>query len=117
MPRRAGTLIEFGSIGKGFTVVVLLQLAESGLVDLDAPVLRYLQQFSVQSALPRMKLDRLLTHTSGLIAGSDFSPDSGAEGWGLRNVGVSGPPGSSFLYSNVGEKTLGLVIEVVTGKP
>lgn len=116
-PVRPETLFEFGSIGKGFTAVVLLQLAEHGAVDLHAPVRRYLPWFSVQSADPPITLHHLLTHTGGLIAGSDFSPGGGAEVWGLRNLGVSGPPGASFTYSNVGYKALGLVIEAVTGKP
>lgn len=36
--------------------------------------------------------------------------------YALRGLGVSARPGDAFLYSNVGYKTLGLIIEAVTGK-
>src|SRR5215212_8873208 len=43
------TLFEFGSIGKSFTAICLLQLAEEGAIDLDAPVTTYLPWFAVRS--------------------------------------------------------------------
>ena len=43
------TLFQFGSIGKSFTAICFLQLAEEGKVDLHAPVTDYLPWFSVQT--------------------------------------------------------------------
>ena len=36
---------------------------------------------------------------------------------GLRETHTGWAPGERFLYSNVGYKTLGLVLEAVTGRP
>lgn len=110
------TLFEFGSIGKSFTAICFLQLAEEGIVDLHAPVTTYLPWFSVRSQFEPITIHHLLTHTSGLIGGSDFSPDQRYEVWALRETEAA-QPGVKARYSNVGYKTLGLVLEAVTGKP
>ncbi len=110
------TLFEFGSIGKSFTAICFLQLAEEEIVDLHAPVTTYLPWFSVRSRYEPITIHHLLTHTSGLIGGSDFSPDQRYEVWALRETEAA-QPGVKARYSNVGYKTLGLVLEAVTGKP
>src|SRR5918999_4380193 len=43
------TLFEFGSIGKSFTAMCLLQLSEERVIDLDAPVTDFLPWFAVRS--------------------------------------------------------------------
>lgn len=110
------TLFEFGSIGKSFTSICFLQLAEEGVVDLNAPATEYLPWFSVRSAHAPITIHHLLTHTSGLIAGSDFTPDQRFEVWSLRETEPA-PPGQKARYSNVGYKLLGLILEAVTGSP
>jgi CubicO group peptidase (beta-lactamase class C family) len=110
------TLFEFGSIGKSFTAICILQLMEEGVLDLHAPVTTYLPWFSVRSAYDPITIHHLLTHTSGLICGSDFTPDQRFEVWSLRETDAA-PPGQKARYSNVGYKLLGLVLEAVTGKP
>jgi D-alanyl-D-alanine carboxypeptidase len=110
------TLFEFGSIGKSFTAICLLQLAEEGLLDLHAPVTTYLPWFAVRSAYEPITIHHLLTHTAGLIQGSDFALDQRYEVWALRNVEVA-PPGQKARYSNVGYKLLGLILEAIAGKP
>lgn len=110
------TLFEFGSIGKSFTAICFLQLAEEGKVDLQAPVADYLPWFSVRSRYAPITLHHLLTHTSGLVGGSDFSPDQRYEVWALRETEAS-EPGVKHRYSNVGYKTLGLAMEAITGRP
>ena len=42
-----GAMFQFGSIGKSFTAIVALQLAEQGLLDLHAPVTDVLPWFAV----------------------------------------------------------------------
>lgn len=108
------TLFEFGSIGKSFTAIIFLQLAEAGIVDLQAPVTAYLPWFSVRSKYEPITIHHLLTHTSGLVGGSDFSPDQRFEVWALRETEAA-QPGVKARYSNVGYKLLGLVLEAVTG--
>lgn len=110
------TLFEFGSIGKSFTAILLLQLAEAGLLDLHAPVTAYLPWFQTRSSYEPITLHHLLTHSSGLVGGSDFPPDQRYEIWALREVEAR-QPGVKARYSNVGYKILGLVLEAVTGQP
>jgi CubicO group peptidase (beta-lactamase class C family) len=111
------TLFEIGSIGKTFTSVALLQLREEGLIDLDAPVTRYLPWFEVRSEHDPITLHHLLTHTAGIVTGPDLSSDSRFDVWALRESETGSPPGKRFHYSNVGYRVIGCVLEDVTGKP
>ena len=110
------TLFETGSIGKSFTAVALLQLAEEGRIDLQAPVTDYLPWFAVQSEFAPITLHHLLTHTAGITAGVDFAPEGQNQVWALRDERAATPPGTFFHYSNVGYKVLGLVLERVGGE-
>ena len=110
------TLFEYGSIGKSFTAICLLQLAEEGVVDLHAPAADYLPWFAVGATHAPIAIHHLLTHTAGLIEGSDLAVDSRYEVWALRES-VAAPPGALAHYSNVGYKVLGFLLEAVTGKP
>ncbi|MCA9877866.1 MAG: beta-lactamase family protein [Thermomicrobiales bacterium] len=109
------TWFQHGSIGKSFSAIVTLQLVAEGVLDLQAPVTRYLPWFAVGGGHEPITLHHLLTHTSGLPAGTDFSPDQRYEIWALRDVPAAAP-GSRTLYSNVGYRVLGLVLEAVTGQ-
>ena len=60
-------------------------------------------------------MHHLLTHTAGIIGGSDFSPDPRYEVWALRESEASAP-GVKARYSNAGYKLLGLMLETITGK-
>jgi len=115
VPVTPETLFEIGSIGKAFTAVALLRLREAGRVDLQAPVTEYLPWFEVGGTRAPITLHHLLTHTAGIVSGMDGTPAAASEVWALRRTQVGGPPGERFHYSNVGYKTLGLVIESVTG--
>ena len=110
------TLFEFGSIGKSFTAICLLQLAEERVVNLDAPVTDSLPWFAVRTEHAPITIHHLLTHTAGIIGGSDFSLDPRFEVCALRETDAA-PPGVRCHYSNVGYKALGLLLEAVTGKP
>jgi CubicO group peptidase (beta-lactamase class C family) len=108
-------IFEFGSIGKSFTAIVCLQLAEEGVLDLHAPVTGYLPWFFIPSRYEPITIHHLLTHTAGLINGSDFAPDPRYEVWALRESEASAP-GVKARYSNAGYKLLGLLLERVTGQ-
>jgi CubicO group peptidase (beta-lactamase class C family) len=108
---------QIGSISKGFTALAVLQQVEEGRLDLDAPVTRYLPWFEVRTAFPPITVHHLLSHTAGIVAGTDFSGDARSEVWSLRETDAGFAPGERFLYSNTGYKALGLVLEAVTGRP
>ena len=64
------------SASKSFTALAIMQLVESGKVDLNAPVRRYLPDFRVadEAASARITVRHLLHHTSGLPEDSAFGP-------------------------------------------
>jgi D-alanyl-D-alanine carboxypeptidase len=111
------TAFEHGSIGKTFTAVLLVQLHDEGRLDLRAPVARHLPWFDVRSEHGPIALHHLLTHTAGIVMGSDASADSRFDVWALRETETGFAPGERFHYSNVGYRTLGYVVEELTGRP
>ncbi|HRA47148.1 MAG TPA: serine hydrolase domain-containing protein, partial [Thermomicrobiales bacterium] len=116
-PVTDATLFEFGSIGKSFTAICLLQLADEGKIDLHAPFDSQLPWWSIKSQFAPITAHDLMSHTAGIISGTDFTPEQRFEVWALRNTETFAAPGTTFHYSNVGYKSLGLLIEHVTGKP
>ncbi|WP_214417240.1 serine hydrolase domain-containing protein [Sphaerisporangium fuscum] len=117
------SVFQMGSIAKIYTATLIMQLAESGELDLDAPVVDVLPEFSAADpeATRKITTRRLLSHTSGLTC--DFTYDSGRGDDCLakyveaaKNVALDCPPGSAISYSSVGYNVLGRIIEVVTGK-
>ena len=115
-PIAAPTMFEIGSIGKSFTNIALTQLRDEGRLDLHAPVSRYLSWFQVQSDYGDITTHHLMSHTSGLVTGTDVSPPGQYESWALRKANTGAPPGEYFRYSNIGYKTLSLLIEAITGQ-
>jgi CubicO group peptidase (beta-lactamase class C family) len=113
------TLFEVGSIGKTFTAVAALQLVDEGRIDLHSPVTHYLPWFAVPQPAGHAPITvaHLLSHTSGIVAGIDGTPEAAFQVWSLRDLPTRSAPGERFHYSNVGYKALGLVLEAVEGRP
>lgn len=125
IPATDRTVYGIGSVTKLFTATAIMQLAEQGQIDLDAPVNRYLPEFSVRARFPQsapITVRSLLTHHSGL-------PGDRLKGmWTLRPVPfaqaldllkdeyASYPPNLVYSYSNLGYSLLGCVIERVSGR-
>lgn len=120
-PVVADTLFASGSICKVFTTSLIMTLVDDGAVELDAPVQRYLPDFTladpVKSAGVTVRM--LLSHTSGL-PGTYFPDDpAGPDAiekfmQRLKAVPFPGTPGKQWSYSNPGMVTLGRIAEVVT---
>lgn len=117
IPVRPDHLFQIGSIGKSFTALALLQLYEQGKLDLHAPITHYLPWLEIPSKFAPITIHHLLTHTAGIVTGTDESPTMLGEAWHLRRTPATCPPGEWFHYSNTGYKVLGLVLETLTGKP
>jgi CubicO group peptidase (beta-lactamase class C family) len=109
-------LWEIGSISKSFTAVVVLQLAEEGVLDLRVPVTEYLPWFSVKSRYEPITLHHLLTHTGGLIMGSEIATASTFDVIAVADTETGFAPGEHLWYSNVGYRAIGLLLEQVTGR-
>jgi len=110
------TLFEIGSISKSFTCILLLQLQEEGYLSVHDPVTRHLPWFQVLSSYDPIALHHLMSHTAGIVRGTEFTGEAKYETWILRHTQASSAPGTRFYYSNTGYKVLGLVLEAVTGQ-
>jgi CubicO group peptidase (beta-lactamase class C family) len=116
-----------GSVTKSFTALAVMQLVESGQVDLDAPVQRYLPWFQVADleASAQITVRHLLNQTSGLpglpgmtnLADFDSRPDAAErQARALATVALVHPVGTTFEYSNLNYNLLGLVVEAASGE-
>ena len=72
-----------------------MRLCDEGLLDLYAPVSRYLNWFKVQSDYGPITPHHLVSHTSGLVTGADIGPHGYYEAWALE--GPKRPPSSGVL--------------------
>lgn len=123
-PVTAQTPFYLGSTTKSFTALAVLQLADEGRVELDAPVQRYVPWFTLaDSAFSRgITVRQLLVHNSGIPgrAGEYWldDPDTSATAeerhvWRLASL----EPVHRFDYSNTNYTTLGLVAAAASGMP
>lgn len=117
-----------GSITKSFTALAVMQLAEAGAIDLDAPVQRYLPWFRVADAQASAAITvrHLLHQTSGLpgaagmalLADLDDRADAAErQARALATLRLARLPGAAFEYSNLNYNLLGLVVEAASGEP
>jgi CubicO group peptidase (beta-lactamase class C family) len=117
------SLFQLGSITKVWTTTVVMQLVDEGLVELDAPLRRYLPDFRVADpdVSESVTIRHLLTHSSGIDGdnladtgrGDDALEKYVATCARLRQVH---PLGATMSYCNTGFTLLGRVVEVVTGE-
>lgn len=107
------TLFQIGSISKSFTSILLLQLQEQGLLNIDDPVKTYLPWFEIQSQYAPITLRHLMSHTAGIIMGSDDTVSAFTETWNLRHTQTRAAPGEYFHYSNSAYKALGVVLQTI----
>ena len=115
-PVLADTTFQIGSIGKSMTALAVLQLVQSGRLDLDGPLSTHLPWFALPSRFSPITLRHVLSHSAGLPAGSDFTPAARYEGFALRQTEAAWEPGSRYHYSNTGYKLLGWLLEDLTGQ-
>lgn len=115
------TLFRIGSVSKVITATAVMQLAEQGLVDLDADVQQYLD-FDLVTPKGAVTLRHLLTHTAGFeerIKGLIGTPGSEPV---LRDIVSVDPPvqvfapGTTPSYSNYGNTLAGYIVERVSGE-
>ena len=119
------------SITKPMTSVIVLQLAEEGLVDLDEPVTTYLGDWLGDHPNEDIiTVRQLLNHTNGLVEYA-FDPGFYIEAAARQDrayepeeildyLGRQDPlfePGEAYQYETGGFVAAGLLIEEVTGNP
>lgn len=113
------TLYDLASLTKvvGTTAAVML-LADRGIIDLRAPISRYLPEWG-GGEKDRVTAWHLLTHSGGLRAGGPVRPGEGARAVVDRIVAtpLEYPPGRGTIYSDWDVVLLGEIVERVTQEP
>lgn len=136
-PMQRDQLFRLASVSKPLLSTVILRLVAEGVLDLDAPVQRWLPDFRpalADGSTPPISLRQLLSHSSGLgyrfleadadgpyaragvSDGMDANPLTLAEN--VRRIGQAPllfAPGSQWLYS-LGVDVAGAVAEAATGE-
>jgi CubicO group peptidase (beta-lactamase class C family) len=123
LPVDERTLFQIGSIGKTYTATALLVLVERGLVDLDAPVRRYVPELrlSDEGVARSVTVLQLLNHTAGWQGDLHDNTGDGDDALARYVERMAGleqefPPGASAAYNNASLSLAGRIIEKLTGK-
>ncbi len=104
------------SITKLLTGVLMMEFVDQRLVELDAPVARYLPELS-QAASNKLTVRQLFTHTTGLEWAGEWASD-----WNpaLENYVAQALPfidvGKKFSYNRVGYAIAGKVVERIAAR-
>ena len=122
IPACPETRFRVGSIANLFTASAMARLYETGLLDLDAPVQKYVPDFPNKDVVITARM--LASHRSGI---RDYHDDSEAINTKrydtvtaslekFRNDPLIFEPDSDFLYSNYGYVLLSAIIEGASGE-
>ena len=121
----SSTTFNLFSITKTFTAISILQLAQSGSIELNRPAYDYLPEFPYPKQITILQL---LYHSSGIpnplplrwvhlpAEHTGFDRNLFFKNVFQRNKSVKFDPGTKFSYSNLGYVLLGQLIEAVSGK-
>ncbi|WP_452227786.1 serine hydrolase [Lacinutrix sp. MEBiC02404] len=125
IPNTSATKHRLGSISKQFTGMLILQLAEAGKIDLQAPITKYLPDYPKATG-DIITTHHLLTHTSGIpnyTSFPDFFKNKSRDPYTptafvkeFSEMDLDFTPGEQFSYSNSGYFLLGVLIEKISGK-
>jgi serine beta-lactamase-like protein LACTB, mitochondrial len=117
-----GTQFRIGSVSKLLTATVLMRLAQTGAIDLDAPIVRYLPE--LPSHLRELTLRQLAGHTAGVrhYQGQEFLSTTAYPKLLdaieiFEQDSLVAPPGARYTYSSYGYNLIGAVLEETTGIP
>lgn len=112
----------WGSAGKTFTAVLILQLIEEGKLTLATSIAQWFPDYPNAKVIT---VDHLLNHTSGIFSFNEDLKDRRQPGYKsptmllatAKKHGSSFCPGEAWAYSNTGYLMLGLIVEKVDGRP
>ena len=126
------TVYGVASVSKLFTATAIMQLAESGKLDIDQPLQTYIPEFSINSRFTGsdpITLRNLMTHHSGLpsdllngmavLGDNEISLTESAFDEFVQQLEtsyVATPPNTGFSYSNLGYGLLGHAVAQSAGR-
>lgn len=120
-------IFHMASVSKLFVSTAILQLWESGLLDIEKPLVDYLPWFSIaDERYKTITIRQMLSHTSGMPDVGNYrwdqpELDEGALERFARSAEVReahllwAPTEGKFSYSNISYEVLGVVIATVSG--
>jgi CubicO group peptidase (beta-lactamase class C family) len=130
LPVTDTTAFRVGSISKTFVAMGLVQLAEDGLIDLDAPIAEIVADIAFDNVWEDsepVRVIHLLQHTAGFddMHFNEMYVPRGAAERSLEDVLRINPrsrrvrwqPGTRMSYSNPGYAIAGLILERGAGMP
>ena len=113
-----------GSVSKVVTAMAVMQLVDAGKVSLDAPVVRYVPDFSMKSPQYKQITVRMLLNHSAGLPGSDYADNISTKPIpsyvdramaGLAHSHLKTTPGAMNVYCNDCFTLAGVVVERVSG--
>ncbi|WP_261301501.1 serine hydrolase domain-containing protein [Paenibacillus andongensis] len=120
----ARTPFPIASLSKSMTALTVLQLADKGLIDLDAPYVSYFPDILLtDDRVNRITVRHLLNQTSGL--NDKVNPDmTKADQFqalqeikkSLEQVNLANIPGETYSYHNPNYQYLALLVEQISGQ-
>jgi CubicO group peptidase (beta-lactamase class C family) len=121
VPARAVTQFRTGSIAKPITAVAVMQLVESGKMELDAPIQRYVPSFP-QKQWP-ITVRQLLGHLGGIRHYTEEGETRVTRHYGeltpalrlFQSDALVAEPGTRFHYTTYGYVLLGAATEQASG--
>lgn len=125
IPVTENTCFRIASVSKLVMSFAALSLSESGALDLDEDVSRYLGYRVRSPHAPDIPITTrmLLTHTSGVSDDGLYGTRGMQSGCTLREL-LEDPasfrsyaPGQAFYYSNLGAGAAGVILELAAGMP
>ena len=113
-----GDRFYLGSVSETLTAFAILRLVDDDVIDLDAPVHRYLPDlaFSDPTRTERLTIRHLLAHRSGLSPIGFFNRRVQVQA-NLGHVDFVREPGEKVEASGLDYLVLGMVLEAVSGQP
>ena len=122
----ATTKFGIGSVSKTVTAMAVMQLVDAGKISLDAPVTRYVPDFSMKSPQYKQITVRMLLNHSAGLPGTDYADTASTKPIpsyvdramaGLANSHLKTTPGAMNVYCNDCFTLAGVVVARVSGMP
>ncbi len=119
LPMAIDTLFDMASLTKPIaTATSVMILKERSKLRIDDPVAKYLPEFA-QQGKDKITIEQLLTHQGGLLpdnAVKDYL-DGPEQAWQrIFALKPQNPPGSKFVYTDVGFLVLGELVHRLSGQ-
>jgi len=120
VPMTLRTIFDLASLTKVVaTSTAVMQLVESGKLNLEDPVAKYWPEFK-GNGKEEITVRDVLTHYSGLRPALDLKPHWSGHAAALRMIEEErplSPPGTNFIYSDINFIILGELVGRASGEP